>query len=394
MLRFRVFLVLCALPSVSLQALPEFQSQVIDGDIEIGYGLAVEDVNGDGRPDILLADKRRFVWYENPSWTCHQITGALTDHDHVCIAARDLDGDGRCEIAVGAEWNPGDTVNSGAVIYLVPPADRTQPWHPVKLTHEPTTHRMRWVRNLQGKYDLIVAPLHGRGNVKGQGEGVRLLAYHPPDDPAKQPWPTTVVHDSLHLTHNFDVLSTSPDEPEELLVGGREGIVRLAPTASGWRSHWITRHPIDSTELPGVGEVRMGALGGGKPCIAAIEPIHGHQLVIYLPPDKGPKDAEWQRHVIDDTLVDGHALACRDLMGLGNRQIVVGWRSAQKIGPKVGIKLWWTTKEDGSGWQSLVIDDNEMACEDLFVRDLNGDGKADVIAAGRRTRNVKVYWQR
>lgn len=380
------------LACAGLSAAPQFTAEVVDAEIEIGYGIAVEDVNGDGKPDILLADKNRFVWYENPSWTCHQITGALTDHDHVCIAARDIDGDGRCEIAVGAEWNPGDTVNSGAVVYLIPPEDRTQPWEPVKLTHEPTTHRMRWVRNGKGGFDLIVAPLHGRGNVKGEGEGVRVLAYHKPEDP-RQEWKTTLVHDSMHLTHNFDVLSNGPDEAEELLLGGREGIVRLVRTESGWKERWITRHPADSNTLLGVGEVRMAALGGGKPCVAAIEPMHGNQLVIYLPPENGPKDGEWRRQVLDDTLEDGHALACRDLLGLGNRQIVVGWRANRKIGSRVGVKLWWTTKEDGSGWQNTLVDDNGMACEDLLVRDLNGDGKPDIIAAGRRTKNVKVYWQ-
>jgi len=383
---------LYAISSVAKAVEPKFEAQVVDDAIEIGYGIAVEDVNGDGLPDILLADKNQFVWYENPSWTKHVITDALTDRDHVCIAARDIDGDGKCEIAVGAEWNPGDTENSGAVIYLIPPADRRQKWEPVKLTHEPTTHRMRWVRNAQGKYDLIVAPLHGRGNVKGQGKGVKILAYHPPADP-RQLWPTSVVQDSMHLTHNFDVISTAAGEPEELLLGGREGIVRLMQTAVGWKERWISKHPVDSETLQGVGEVRMAALGGGKPCVAAIEPMHGNQLVIYLPPADGPKDGEWQRMVLDDSLVDGHALACRDLLGLSNRQIVVGWRSAQKIGPRVGVKLWWTTKEDGSGWQSVAVDDNEMACEDLFVRDLNGDGKPDIIAAGRRTKNVKVYWQ-
>ncbi len=389
----RVILFHAALGSTALCASPKFTAEVVDANIEIGYGIAVEDVNGDGKPDILLADKNRFVWYENPTWTCHQITGALTDHDHVCIAARDIDGDGRCEIAVGAEWNPGDTVNSGAVIYLIPPEDRTQPWEPVKLTHEPTTHRMRWVRNEQGSFDLVVAPLHGRGNVKGQGEGVRVLAYHKPEDP-RQEWKTTLIHDSMHLTHNFDVVSNGPDEAEEILLGGREGIVRLVKTGDGWKERWISRHPEDSDTLLGVGEVRMAALGGGKPCVATIEPMHGNQLVVYLPPENGPKDGEWRRLVLDDTLVDGHALACRDLLGLGNRQIVVGWRSSRQIGPKVGVKLWWTNKEDGTGWQSALVDDNGMACEDLLVRDLNGDGKPDIIAAGRRTRNVKVYWQR
>jgi hypothetical protein len=38
------------------------------------------------------------------------------------------------------------------------------------------------------------------------------------------------------------------------------------------------------------------------------------------------------------------------------------------------------------------VDDNEMACEDLRVADLDGDGKPDIIAAGRATKNVKIYF--
>jgi hypothetical protein len=33
-----------------------------------------------------------------------------------------------------------------------------------------------------------------------------------------------------------------------------------------------------------------------------------------------------------------------------------------------------------------------MACEDFKVADLNGDGKPDIIAAGRATKNLIVYW--
>ncbi len=35
-----------------------------------------------------------------------------------------------------------------------------------------------------------------------------------------------------------------------------------------------------------------------------------------------------------------------------------------------------------------------MACEDVRVADLNGDGRLDIIAAGRATRNLKIYWNR
>jgi hypothetical protein len=387
--RFLAFLLLGCLPAHAQTA--AFKEELVDDKVEIGYGAALADVNGDGKTDILLADKRLIVWYENPSWKKHVMAEALTPKDHVCIAARDIDGDGKCEVAVGAEWNPGDTENSGSVHYLIPPADRTQKWEAVTLHREPTVHRMKWMRGLDGAYSLIVAPLHGRGNKNGEGAGVRVLAYHKPQDPRAE-WKTSVVNDAMHLTHNFDVVPAAPSEPENIILGGREGVVRLSPTTDGWQQQWITRHPADSKELLGAGEVRWGVLGGGRPYVATIEPMHGTQLCLYLPPADGPKDQEWQRIVLDDTLIDGHALACHDLLGLGNRQIVVGWRAQNKIGSKVGVKLFQTTKEDGSGWQQTLIDDNGMACEDVATADLDGDKDHDIVAAGRRTKNLKVYW--
>ena len=36
--------------------------------------------------------------------------------------------------------------------------------------------------------------------------------------------------------------------------------------------------------------------------------------------------------------------------------------------------------------------DGVIACEDLTVADLNGDGRPDIIATGRQTGNVRIYW--
>ena len=372
------------------ESIPNFLPQEIDSAVGIGYGLALADVDGDARTDILLCDKDLIVWSQNPTWKKHVIAEKLTEKDHVCIAARDIDGDGKCEIAVGAQWNPGDTTGSGAVFYLDPPADRTQRWKPVQLSHEPTTHRMKWVRNLAGRYDLIVVPLHGRGNKNGEGAGVRILAYHKPDD-VSQPWNTTLVTDSMHMTHNLDIVPPgNPSEAESLLLCGREGIIRLDPSSNGWRTRWIAKH--DQPDLLGAGEVRWGAFAGGQPYISTIEPMHGNQVVLYTPPADGPKDGLWQRRALDDTLTDGHAVSCHDLLGLNNRQIVVGWRAHHKLGTRVGVKLLHTTKEDGNGWVKNLLDDNTMACEDLIGTDLDGDRDVDLVAAGRATKNLKIYW--
>src|SRR5688572_17811520 len=176
-------LFLCAVFSAASAASAQFKEQTIDDKIGIGYGLAIADVNGDKKKDVLLVDAAEVAWYENTTWQKHVISGKLTDRDHVCIAAEDINGDGKAEIAIGAQWNPGDTVNSGAVFYLVPPEDRTQKWKAVKLPHEPTVHRMWWVHDDASKYSLVVSPLHGRGNKNGAGDGVKLLEYVVPADP-------------------------------------------------------------------------------------------------------------------------------------------------------------------------------------------------------------------
>src|SRR5215831_16183180 len=198
----------CSILRASEPAFPRFRTVEIDSHVEIGYGVTVADVDGDGKPDILLADKKQIVWYRNPTWEKYVIAENLTQLDNVCIAAADLDGDHKAELAAGAGWNPSDTVNSGAVFYLVPPADRTQKWEPVELPHEPTVHRMRWWRHPAGNYELVVVPLHGRGNQAGRGAGVRILGYQRPADPHK-PWTTELLDDSLHMTHNFELIKSS-----------------------------------------------------------------------------------------------------------------------------------------------------------------------------------------
>src|SRR5688500_7263278 len=197
---------------------PAFKDQTIDDKIGVGYGLAIADVNGDKIKDVLLVDAGEVAWYENPTWKKHVITGKLTERDHVCIAADDIDGDGQAEIAIGAGWNPGDTVNSGAVFYLVAPEDRTQKWKAVQLPHEPTVHRMWWIHDDAGKFSLVVSPLHGRGNKGGAGDGVKLLEYLVPATPDGK-WEIRLMEDTLHMTHNLDPVQWDGDKAQEVLYG-------------------------------------------------------------------------------------------------------------------------------------------------------------------------------
>ena len=41
---------------------------------------------------------------------------------------------------------------------------------------------------------------------------------------------------------------------------------------------------------------------------------------------------------------------------------------------------------------SGIVEDGGVAVEDLAAADLDGDGRIDLIAVGRATKNVRIYW--
>lgn len=355
-----------------------FVEETID-EIEIGYGLEIGDVDGDGTLDIILADKEQFAWYRNGDWKRFVMVDELTERDNVCLAVRDINQDGKVEVAVGAQWNPGetsDTEASGSVHYLIRPENPENKWTPVQLHHEPTVHRMRWIRTGKNDYKLVVLPLHGRGNKGGKGAGVKVMTYDVPSEPDSQ-WTLSTVDSSMHMTHNFTVDDQNPNAASFMVVG-KEGVKKYGYVGNEWQIHEMPE--LDHA----AGEISMGKLDELS-FITTIEPMHGTNLMFYSGENYENKT------VLYDDLQQGHALAVADVLGMGRDQVIVGWREPNKKG-KVGIKIFVPMDLSGESWMHYFIDDNGMACEDLKVADLDDDGDLDIIAAGRSTKNLKIYW--
>ena len=370
-----LFLLLCI--EICFAQKPNFVAQTIDNQISIGYGLAIGDVDGDKKPDILMADQKQFVWYRNGDWKRFVMAENLTERDNVCIAARDIDGDGKVEVAVGANWNPSETNDpkkSGSVHYLIRPKDPTQKWEAIELHHEVTIHRMKWVKVNKTNYQLVVVPLHGLGNKNGEGNGVKIWAYDIPKNP-KAEWKRNLVDSTMHLTHNFEIKEESSGKTY-LTIGGKEGLRTY---------HYTNRWEKDSSEVKNmqIGEVKHVEISKNS-YFATVQPMHGNKLVIV-----SEKQAP---NTLTENLNQGHALVVDDFLKLGFPQIAVGWREPNQD-KKVGIKF-YIFDLNGSQWKEFTIDNNTMACEDMQFADLDGDGRSEIIASGRATKNLVIYWNR
>ena len=70
----------------------------------------------------------------------------------------------------------------------------------------------------------------------------------------------------------------------------------------------------------------------------------------------------------------------------------MGWRDAGDPNLRPGIAIFDPLDEGWKSGRKILVDDGEMATEDLVLADLNQDGFMDVIAAGRATHNIKIYW--
>lgn len=216
------------------------------------------------------------------------------------------------------------------------------------------------------------------------------------------------VADGGSCPHDYEVSPCGPAEqipPVEAdpgavltLAASREGVHAVyqdedaKADASGSAPGFVQEKLVDGGGAPepggrGAGEIKAGRLGDGTPMIATIEPMHGTDAVVYLWDDEQADTP--RRVVLTDRLQAGHALWCSDLDDDGDDEVVVGWRQPN---PRVGIVVF--DRQDDGSWNEQAIDPDGVACEDLIVHDLTGDGTPDILAGGRATHNIKLYVNR
>ncbi|MFN3193539.1 MAG: FG-GAP repeat domain-containing protein [Aureliella sp.] len=385
----------CLVFNTALGQLPGFIGEELETELKVGYAVRALDLNGDSKLDIAIVDSKRVLWLENPSWKEHVIYETPdAKFDNVCFAPHDINGDGKTDFALGADWQFGNSDSGGTIGWL----EQTEfgPWKYRQIASEPTTHRMNWIDlDDNGEPWLVVAPLKGRGT-RAPGfdqAGIRLLAFQP--GRGTETWDRKVVTDQLHVMHNFEAADLDEDGKTDLVTASYEGVTWISQDRKGVQLKRIGAGQEDAAPKRGASEIRHGQLGTGKTFLATVEPWHGDKIVVYLQPDGSwtQSDALWQRFVLDEQLAWGHAVACANLDNDPDQELIIGVRDDKKGSEhRCGVRIYDPQNPASGDWKRQLIDPGGVAVEDLCVADLDGDGDNDIIAVGRKTHNVRIYW--
>ncbi len=364
--------------------------------LQVGYAVRVLDINRDGQLDIAIVDSQRVLWLEGPEWREHIIYETPeAKFDNVCFAPHDIDGDGRVDFALGADWQFGNSDSGGTIGWLLHSEEGPWKYHPLAL--EPTTHRMNWV-TLGGatQPSLIVAPLKGRGSRPPEFDqvGVRLIAFDVPHDPVQETWGRRVLTDQLHVMHNFEACDLDVNGQSEIIAASYEGVTWMRSDGAGQISlQRLATGQEEPAPKRGASEIRAGKLADGRNYLATIEPWHGDKVVVYVAPNDWPQSNQlWPRNVLDEQLAWGHAVACANLDDDADQELIIGVRDDQDAQIRSGLRIYDPMDIASGSWERTLVDPGGVAIEDLAVGDLDSDGDQDIVAVGRATHNVRIYW--
>ena len=365
-----------ALVALLCGELPDFREHTVATDLKGGYQVTIADVNGDGKPDLiaLASGMTDLVWFENPTWTRHVMAKGLSRMINLAVAKTGADV--IPQIVVAHEFNNDASKSIGIVSLLTHDGDPAKPWKVREIDRLTTSHRIRVIK-LDGKMVFVNAPLTGaKARPPEYRDQVPLVLYRPGE------WKRELISDKDQgVVHGLWIgRLDSSERADAIFTASFTGVHRYRREGKGWQMDKLVDGDPAQWPKSGSSEVTVGHLGPKETFIAAIEPWHGNQVVVYR---RAAARAPWTRRVIEEQLEDGHTLVTADLDGDGKSEIIAGYR-----GPGRSVYMY---QLGPAGWKRTILDKGGIAAASCAVGDLNGDGRPDIACIGSATSNLKWY---
>jgi FG-GAP-like repeat len=365
-----------------------WKKTVVEGKFR-SEGVAIADVNKDGKNDILIGDS----WYESPAWTKHDIRkpGDYGDGLHSYSACMtcwtdDINGDGwPDQVVVGFPGNP-------ALWYENPKgADGFWPEHQV--WHSACNETPLYTDLFGDGHRVLVMGWQPKGK---DNEG--QMAWLSPGCDPTQPWEMHAVSEpsaagkpvpgTFRFAHGLGVGDLNGDGRNDVICTGgwweqpKEGKKSDQP--------W----PFHPAEL-GDAVADMIAYDVNQDGKADVIASSAHKFGIWWFEQGEAKNGSpvFTKHDLFPNLVsETHALIATDIDGDGLKDLVTGKRfwshGKNEPGSDQPARLYWLTarraSETGVSFTPREIDDQSGIGTQFVVADFNGDGLLDIVTANKK----------
>jgi hypothetical protein len=350
-----------------------FRKHVITTDF-ISEGVAVGDVNRDGKKDIMAGG----FWFEAPTWKRHEILPAKTYNKDTAYShsfineAMDVNRDGWIDLMV-VDF-PGT-----AATWFENPGNKRRYWQQHMISPAVTNESPTFVDiDGDGRLDLLCADPTNR----------QMVWFRSPEYPADTSWTKYPISSANApatdtFSHGLGFGDVNADGYKDVIIpqGWWEG--SATPMTAGWKFHPADLG-VDCSQMY-VMEISGDSLPDVVSASAHLAGIWWHQQ---LKSDTGG-ESNWMHSVISYAFAESHALAVADFNGDGHADMTTGKRNLKRNswrrnpgthGPPL---LYWFECTPGKEpyWIPHQIDDKSGAGLNVNTQDLTNDGKPDIVIA-------------
>jgi hypothetical protein len=373
-----------------------FTERLISDKYGYAYGIAAADLNGDGYIDLVSSDTTddktpskengTLYWYENDgkgNFTKHVIAQKENGWFER-LAVGDIDGDGRPDVVV--VLNRG----GGVVWFQNPGKPATQPWK----------RHVICDGKLPGAYDVTLGDFDGDDRLdvaasSWRGGNQFVWFRNPGKGGFGKEWPKQVIEEKVAETRTICAADFNGDGRIDLLgTASNASLVvwyeNIGKASGGveWKKHIIDDkslapihgHPVD---LDGDGDMDVVMALGMRDGPA---PKEKHQVVWYENVGKPGKGTEWKKHVIGDLPNAFEAIAA-DLDGDGKLDVIAtAWGPAGRV-------VWFHNPGKEGPWPMRVLKEKWPNANQVIAADFNKDGRIDLAATAERGANELRWWR-